>query len=84
VDFDRASVASAETVKRATEAGSAQILDARAAARFSGMEAEPRPGLRSGHIPAVSVCLGARWSNQARLNANDEVKTPHGAGWGGC
>ena len=50
-DFDSASVAGAETVKRASEAGSAQILDARAAARFSGMAAEPRPGLRSGHIP---------------------------------
>ncbi len=50
-DFDSASVAGAETVKRASEAGSAQILDARAAARFSGIAAEPRPGLRSGHIP---------------------------------
>jgi thiosulfate/3-mercaptopyruvate sulfurtransferase len=28
-----------------------QVIDARAAARFSGAAAEPRPGLRSGHIP---------------------------------
>ncbi len=28
-----------------------QVLDARAAARFRGEVAEPRPGLRSGHIP---------------------------------
>ena len=27
------------------------ILDARSPARFAGTEAEPRPGLRSGHIP---------------------------------
>jgi thiosulfate/3-mercaptopyruvate sulfurtransferase len=28
-----------------------QVVDARAAGRFSGREPEPRPGLRSGHIP---------------------------------
>jgi thiosulfate/3-mercaptopyruvate sulfurtransferase len=28
-----------------------QIVDARPAGRFEGREAEPRPGLRSGHIP---------------------------------
>ena len=31
----------------------AQIVDARAAGRFAGEEAEPRPGLRSGHIPGA-------------------------------
>jgi thiosulfate/3-mercaptopyruvate sulfurtransferase len=30
---------------------SVQILDARSPGRFAGVEAEPRPGLRSGHIP---------------------------------
>jgi thiosulfate/3-mercaptopyruvate sulfurtransferase len=29
----------------------AQIVDARPAGRFEGRDAEPRPGLRSGHIP---------------------------------
>jgi thiosulfate/3-mercaptopyruvate sulfurtransferase len=28
-----------------------QVLDARSAGRFAGTEAEPRPGLRGGHIP---------------------------------
>lgn len=31
--------------------GKMQIVDARSAGRFSGTEPEPRPGLRSGHIP---------------------------------
>ena len=31
--------------------GDAQIVDARSAARFRGEASEPRPGLRSGHIP---------------------------------
>ncbi|MDP3405744.1 MAG: 3-mercaptopyruvate sulfurtransferase [Brevundimonas sp.] len=36
--------------------GEAQILDARPAARFAGEAAEPRAGLRSGHMPgAVNV-----------------------------
>ncbi|HEY9280622.1 MAG TPA: sulfurtransferase, partial [Eoetvoesiella sp.] len=30
---------------------SAQIVDARSAGRFQGLEDEPRPGLRKGHIP---------------------------------
>jgi len=30
--------------------GHVQLVDARSAARFEGREAEPRPGLRSGHI----------------------------------
>lgn len=38
-------------VARAAKLGEAQILDARPPARFRGEEAEPRAGLRSGHIP---------------------------------
>lgn len=34
-------------------AGDAVIVDARSAARFSGDEAEPRPGLARGHIPGA-------------------------------
>jgi len=33
--------------------GDAQILDARPPARFKGEAAEPRPGLRSGHMPGA-------------------------------
>ena len=33
------------------ERGQAQIVDMRSAGRFAGTEPEPRPGLRSGHIP---------------------------------
>jgi thiosulfate/3-mercaptopyruvate sulfurtransferase len=51
VSFDKNAVATANFVKQASETKSAQIVDARAAARFHGTEAEPRPGLRSGHIP---------------------------------
>jgi thiosulfate/3-mercaptopyruvate sulfurtransferase len=75
VDFDSASVAGAEQVKRASEAGSAQILDARAAARFQGMAAEPRPGLRSGHIPGS---LNLPWREvvaAGEIKPEEELKT---------
>ncbi len=49
--FDASAVVDAEKVKSASENGSAQIVDARAASRFRGDAPEPRPGLRSGHIP---------------------------------
>jgi thiosulfate/3-mercaptopyruvate sulfurtransferase len=50
VSFDKAAVANATAVKQASDTNSAQIIDARTAARFAGNAPEPRPGLRSGHI----------------------------------
>jgi thiosulfate/3-mercaptopyruvate sulfurtransferase len=38
-------------VAHAAKLAEAEIIDARAAARFRGEAPEPRPGLRSGHIP---------------------------------
>jgi thiosulfate/3-mercaptopyruvate sulfurtransferase len=38
-------------VAREAKLGRAQIVDARAAERFAGAAAEPRPGLRAGHVP---------------------------------
>jgi thiosulfate/3-mercaptopyruvate sulfurtransferase len=38
-------------VAHAAKLGEAEIIDARSAARFRGEAPEPRPGLRSGHIP---------------------------------
>lgn len=49
--------------------GSAQIADARPAGRFNGQVAEPRPGLRSGHIPGA---LNVPWTE---LVINGELKT---------
>ena len=75
VNFDSAAVADAADVQSASETGSAQILDARAAARFSGAAAEPRPGLRSGHIPGS---LNLPWREvvaAGEIKPVDEVKT---------
>jgi thiosulfate/3-mercaptopyruvate sulfurtransferase len=40
-------------VANAAKLGHAQIIDARVAARFQGNAPEPRPGLRTGHIPGA-------------------------------
>src|SRR5439155_26871639 len=45
-----------DQVSYALKAGSEQVVDARSAPRFRGEAPEPRPGLRSGHMPgAVNV-----------------------------
>jgi thiosulfate/3-mercaptopyruvate sulfurtransferase len=49
--LDHSYVASLEDVRRALAEGSAQVVDARPAERFRGEAPEPRPGLKSGHIP---------------------------------
>ena len=49
--LNRAFVASLDDVRRTLAAGSAQVVDARPADRFEGRAPEPRPGVRSGHIP---------------------------------
>ena len=46
-------VRSLEDVRAALAAGSAQVVDARPAERFRGEAPEPRPGLRSGHMPGA-------------------------------
>lgn len=61
---DRAGVA------RALETGREQVIDARPAPRFLGQAAEPRPGLRSGHMP------GARSVPSPTLFAEDGTMLP--------
>ncbi len=46
-------VADRAAVAAALASGSAQVVDARPAARFRGEVAEPRPGLRAGHMPGA-------------------------------
>jgi thiosulfate/3-mercaptopyruvate sulfurtransferase len=54
--FDPASVANINQMQDFSRFGTRQIADARPAGRFRGEVPEPRPGLKSGHMPnAVSA-----------------------------
>jgi thiosulfate/3-mercaptopyruvate sulfurtransferase len=54
--FRKELVADLDRVRATLEAQREQVIDARSHGRFVGAEPEPRPGLRSGHIPG-SVSL---------------------------
>jgi thiosulfate/3-mercaptopyruvate sulfurtransferase len=51
--MDTGAVAMVSDVQMALNDESAQVVDARSAGRFAGKEAEPRAGLRSGHMPGA-------------------------------
>ena len=51
ISFQAGRIADLAAMRRAVATDSAQIVDARSAARYHGREPEPRPGLKSGHMP---------------------------------
>lgn len=61
--FNAALVADLYDVKGYVSTGNTQIIDARPAARFRGEEAEPRPGLRMGHMPGAKNLPFAQLAN---------------------
>lgn len=52
-NFNPYAVTSYEEMRGIVSTGSKQIADARGAGRFTGEEAEPRAGMRSGHMPGA-------------------------------
>lgn len=62
-------------VASASKLGDWQILDARSAARFRGEAEEPRPGLRSGHIPnSISLPFGDLLNPDATMKDLDGLR----------
>lgn len=49
--LDHAAVRHLSAIRANLRSGVEQVVDTRPAGRFSGVEPEPRPGLRRGHIP---------------------------------
>jgi thiosulfate/3-mercaptopyruvate sulfurtransferase len=72
-------VASLKDVRTALAQRSAQVVDARSAERFSGQAPEPRPGVRSGHmpgalnVPATAVVEDGRLASAGNLRAAFEA-----------
>ena len=51
--LDNSAVRNLQEMQSLVANGGVQILDARGRGRFEGSEAEPRPGLRGGHMPGA-------------------------------
>ena len=65
--FNAGAVRSKEEVLKIIASQSAQLVDSRPADRFSGTAPEPRPGLRSGHIPGASSIPFAEFAENGKL-----------------
>ena len=71
--FNPEAVVKVTDVLLASHENTAQVIDARPAARFNAEVDEPRPGLRRGHIPGA---LNVPWTELVRegeLKATDEL-----------
>jgi thiosulfate/3-mercaptopyruvate sulfurtransferase len=74
-EMNVAPVAMLADVRMAIADRSAQIVDARSAERFAGKAPEPRPGLRSGHMPGSfnvpyqNVLENGRLASRERIEA---------------
>ena len=66
-------VALLDDVRTAVTGDSAQIVDARSAERFAGRAPEPRPGLRSGHMPRSFNVPYDRLLESGRLASREKV-----------
>jgi thiosulfate/3-mercaptopyruvate sulfurtransferase len=71
--LDNGAVASADDVARATASQAIQVVDARAADRFRGEAAEPRPGLASGHIPGSLNLPSSQLTTDGKLKSPEEI-----------
>jgi len=60
--------------------GSAQVVDARPAARFRGQAREPRPGVRSGHIPGSLNVPYSTLVQDGRLLPPDRLREAFASG----
>jgi len=72
--LDGGRVADAAEVLAALQDGSAAVVDARPAERFSGAADEPRPGLRRGHMPGAVNLPFPTLFRDGRLKPADEIR----------
>jgi thiosulfate/3-mercaptopyruvate sulfurtransferase len=71
--FDSALVADVSAVRRALAEKTTQLIDARPADRFRGEAPEPRPGVRSGHMPGALNVPSTQLAEGGRLVAPERI-----------
>jgi thiosulfate/3-mercaptopyruvate sulfurtransferase len=72
-EMNVAAVALLDDVRMALAGKGVQIVDARSAERFAGRAPEPRPGLRSGHMPRSFNVPYDRLIENGRLVSRDRI-----------
>jgi thiosulfate/3-mercaptopyruvate sulfurtransferase len=72
-EMDTEAVAMHDDVQMALNDKSVQVIDARSAGRFAGREPEPRPGLRSGHMPGSLNVPFAEIVDNGRLASRETI-----------
>jgi len=77
--LDASAVAGLGDIKAALAKTSAQIVDARPAARFRGEAPEPRPGLASGHMPGSLSVPFDQVVKDGRLVEPEQVRSAFAA-----
>jgi len=70
---NNALIAGVAEVERALAQKSVQVVDARPADRFRGEAPEPRPGLRSGHMPGALNVPSTALAENGRLIAPERI-----------
>lgn len=73
-DYQSGAIVSAGQVLAAINQGAPTIWDARPTGRFTGTMPEPRPGLRSGHMPGAVSLPFSVVQNQGQLLPVDSLK----------
>jgi len=73
-------IKAAADVQQALRGGAPQIVDARSAERFRGEGPEPRPGVRSGHMPGARNVPYASLVENGRLVSTDRIGAAFAAG----
>jgi thiosulfate/3-mercaptopyruvate sulfurtransferase len=80
VKFDQSLVADLDRVERALASKSAQVVDVRPADRFRGKAPEPRPGVRSGHMPGSYNVPSSTLVENGTLASPDKLRAALTAG----
>jgi thiosulfate/3-mercaptopyruvate sulfurtransferase len=79
-ELNTAIVAGVSDIQRALSQNAAQVVDARPANRFLGQAPEPRPGLRSGHMPGALNVPSTTLVEDGRLIAPERIAQTFAAG----
>lgn len=73
-DYNGHAVLGLTAMRAIVDDSSAQVADARGAGRFTGVEAEPRAGMRSGHMPGARNVPFSALSDGGKLKPVSELR----------